>query len=413
MQTDVLRVGVVLPAPAGFGERRQGDRRRPPLGEVATARSTPGVAKAPTVLPPRLNPRIAPRCRRPRVLGSIDRRCSQHAAPLSCTVLPAMRRDPKAQTSRLGVLAVQRVIVSELEWVFREQSVEDFGIDAHIEVVEDGECHGALIAAQIKSGPSYFTERSAEGYIFRGDQKHLDYWLRHSLPVIIALVNDDGEVVWEHVTPERVSFTEKGWKITVPFGQRLEESAAHLARVASRAPTPPTAVPRRHPSLRKGANALLTNLHRPGETLTECLIEVLEFAQDNGQTDLAFFCQKELAGYAIGDDIPEYRRLDGFVANAPANGSMDGATSVAATLGLFNQYPDYFTWSTITLLNPIPELERVTMSLGPKRLFQYEQPCDESPSGMLYFYADPQEPLTLLAKVRTSLTRLLLSAAGV
>jgi len=61
-------------------------------------------------------------------------------------------------TERIGVSEVQSVIVGELGWLFREQPISDFGIDAHVETVGDGNPTGKLIAIQIKSGPSHFHE---------------------------------------------------------------------------------------------------------------------------------------------------------------------------------------------------------------------------------------------------------------
>lgn len=41
-------------------------------------------------------------------------------------------------TERIGVNAVERIVVSELGWIFREQPIMDMGIDAQIELVENG-----------------------------------------------------------------------------------------------------------------------------------------------------------------------------------------------------------------------------------------------------------------------------------
>ena len=39
---------------------------------------------------------------------------------------------------RIGVSAVDNIISSQLKWIFREQTIADLGVDAHIEIVEDG-----------------------------------------------------------------------------------------------------------------------------------------------------------------------------------------------------------------------------------------------------------------------------------
>jgi hypothetical protein len=59
------------------------------------------------------------------------------------------------QTDREGVNAVERVFVKELGWIFREQTIGDWGIDAHVEVANEKEPSGRLLALQIKSGKSF------------------------------------------------------------------------------------------------------------------------------------------------------------------------------------------------------------------------------------------------------------------
>lgn len=46
-------------------------------------------------------------------------------------------------------------IAERNKWLFREQPVNDIGIDAHIEYIENGKPK-QLLALQIKSGPSWF-----------------------------------------------------------------------------------------------------------------------------------------------------------------------------------------------------------------------------------------------------------------
>lgn len=56
-----------------------------------------------------------------------------------------------------GVIEAHRVIHRQLRWIFREQRDDDYGVDAHIEVVSDNDqVTGKNIGAQIKSGSSWF-----------------------------------------------------------------------------------------------------------------------------------------------------------------------------------------------------------------------------------------------------------------
>ena len=142
-------------------------------------------------------------------------------------------------TEQSGVLAVAKIVHDELRWVFRKQE-QDFGIDAHIEVVADYAATGKLIAVQIKSGKSYFAEEDAVGIVFRGKPEHLDYWLNHDLPVIVILYEPEtGNAFWQSVATENITRTPEGWKMSIPreqkFGlaqaRRLEELAFKLQQI--------------------------------------------------------------------------------------------------------------------------------------------------------------------------------------
>ena len=57
--------------------------------------------------------------------------------------------------------AVEAIFL-EMRWLFRRQLESDFGIDAQVEVVEDGRPTGQLVAIQIKSGASFFRVRGRD-----------------------------------------------------------------------------------------------------------------------------------------------------------------------------------------------------------------------------------------------------------
>jgi hypothetical protein len=123
----------------------------------------------------------------------------------------------------IGV-AITHEIISRLRQMFRRQELNDVGIDAHVELVDErnGQATGLLLALQIKCGPSFLKEQTAAGYVFRGEAKHLDYWGNHSLPVVVVLVNPDKRrAFWAHVSHENVETTGKGWKLDVPFANEV------------------------------------------------------------------------------------------------------------------------------------------------------------------------------------------------
>lgn len=133
-----------------------------------------------------------------------------------------MREKPR--TDRLGVSALDHFI-SEHGWLFREQTIHDFGIDAHIEIFSEERPTGKLIALQIKSGESFFSEEVCDGFVFRTDDKHVDYWIEHSMPVVLVLYNTlTKQACWQSITKETVKKTGKCWKVRVPKANLFDES---------------------------------------------------------------------------------------------------------------------------------------------------------------------------------------------
>lgn len=82
----------------------------------------------------------------------------------SCNDEDVMRRKPSAKVGSEGVTHTQLAVQDELGWLFREQPTEDYGIDAHVEIVEHEDVRGRLLALQIKSGESWFRETTEGGW---------------------------------------------------------------------------------------------------------------------------------------------------------------------------------------------------------------------------------------------------------
>lgn len=139
----------------------------------------------------------------------------------------------KQHTDRRGIALVQGA-VHEVEWIFREQMTADHGIDAHIESTLGGKVTGRMIALQIKTGASYFEEETEQGFVYRGQQRHLDYWLEHSLPVLLLLVDlTNSHIYWVQVLESQAISTGTGWKIVVPRKNTLNVSAlCDLSKIA-------------------------------------------------------------------------------------------------------------------------------------------------------------------------------------
>jgi hypothetical protein len=138
-----------------------------------------------------------------------------------------MRRKPSARVASAGVTHTQLAVEDELGWLFREQPTEDYGIDAHAEIVDGEDVRGRLLAMQIKSGNSWFKEPGPAGWWFRPDAHHVEYWLDHSLPVVVVLYHPKTKLChWQLVNRDTLVETSTGgWKLLVPEANVLDESA--------------------------------------------------------------------------------------------------------------------------------------------------------------------------------------------
>jgi Domain of unknown function (DUF4365) len=131
------------------------------------------------------------------------------------------RSTPDLTTERKGINAVEGIFLNEFGWLFREQPVSDYGIDALVEVVENNKPTGKLIALQIKTGAAYFRPK-ANGFVFYGALRHLEYWTRHSLPVFLILHDPANNLtLWQKVERRLAHVTDKGWSIVIPWANRL------------------------------------------------------------------------------------------------------------------------------------------------------------------------------------------------
>jgi hypothetical protein len=133
------------------------------------------------------------------------------------------KRIQTSQTSERGINFVSSVFNDEYGWLFRKDIV-----------LEDGSVTGKSLALQVKTGKSFMKEKTAAGIVFRGEQKHLNYYLNHSTPVIILICDIDNAVCyWEHFDIDRTDGTSIGWSMTIPFSQELDhESKNALTLIA-------------------------------------------------------------------------------------------------------------------------------------------------------------------------------------
>lgn len=106
------------------------------------------------------------------------------------------------------------------------------GIDAHIEAVVDGDPTGRLLGVQIKTGKSHFTDKG-DKLVYYGSLVHLNYWVSHSLPVIlVAHLPETNETYWVQVNSETAVRTKRRWKISIPKANVFDkESKDSLLRL--------------------------------------------------------------------------------------------------------------------------------------------------------------------------------------
>lgn len=146
-----------------------------------------------------------------------------------------MLRKSSAKVASAGVTHTRQAVEDGLGWLFREQPTEDYGIDAHVEIVEHDDVRGRLLALQIKSGASWFRQATADGWWFRPDATHVEYWTNHSLPVVVVLYHPETKLChWQLVNRKTLQeVSTGGWKLLVPKGQVLNGSAVGPLREAA------------------------------------------------------------------------------------------------------------------------------------------------------------------------------------
>lgn len=132
-------------------------------------------------------------------------------------------------SERQGVSIVSYVFES-MGFAFREQPIEDFGIDAIVEERESkSKLTGKLVGVQIKSGTSYFKNIKENKVTFWGKLKHYDYWINYSLPVILVLCDPENRLcIYEVISSDKIVKTEKNWKIEIDLDNKLQEAAPRL-----------------------------------------------------------------------------------------------------------------------------------------------------------------------------------------
>ena len=128
-------------------------------------------------------------------------------------------------TERDGVNAVATQI-ARMRHIWRETTTGDIGIDGQIEEVDAaGRVTGRLVAVQVKSGPSYFSRPTDEGFRFYPGDEHRAYWEGFPLPVILVLHDPEaGQSYWSEIRQQLRAGGGSG-AVIVPRDQILEATS--------------------------------------------------------------------------------------------------------------------------------------------------------------------------------------------
>jgi hypothetical protein len=137
-------------------------------------------------------------------------------------------------TERIGVNTVEKIVLKDLGWIFRDQPIEDFGIDGIIEEVIEGNPTGRLIAAQIKTGDSHF-KRNSGVRIYYASAVHRHYWVNYSIPVIlIGIVDNLESAIWQSLEAKHFPLAKSQYKLSIPNHQILGDSKDQLTQILDR-----------------------------------------------------------------------------------------------------------------------------------------------------------------------------------
>lgn len=142
-----------------------------------------------------------------------------------------MQYKSKAVTGDAGEYFFAYKVTSLFKWAVRLLDV-DLGVDAEIEVVENGKSDLRLIKVQIKSSVTV-TGNSHSVYVTR---EHIEYWKNTNLPVLVCLVDLTNEkIYWKHIKNEQ-NYQSSGDSSKVHFDLRHDEltegSKSELLRIA-------------------------------------------------------------------------------------------------------------------------------------------------------------------------------------
>ena len=132
-------------------------------------------------------------------------------------------------TERIGIHKVALTFLQKYGWLEREQFVSDFGIDTQVEIVKNGIPTGLLYCLQVKAGKSYIKETDDNIIYYTQNERHINYWLNHSLPVLLVIYDTEKDLqYWDFVTTKNITKTEKGWNVIITKCNNLDDDKSKV-----------------------------------------------------------------------------------------------------------------------------------------------------------------------------------------
>lgn len=140
------------------------------------------------------------------------------------------------QIAERGLTFVKKIVEDEFGWIFRKITLDDdFGLDGYIDIIKDGEyVTGKYFGVQIKTGESYFATDKGFGWEFKGESKHLNYYLNCQFPILIILVDlEKQQAFWTEFKIENIFQSGINWKTDIFKRQEFKkDNKEQLQKIA-------------------------------------------------------------------------------------------------------------------------------------------------------------------------------------
>lgn len=129
-------------------------------------------------------------------------------------------------------VALIRLRVSQMGFVWHERGSMDAGIDGEIELrdVGDGTALNKVLFVQSKARSSPFPGEDEDGFYYPVTRRDVDYWLRADVPVLLVCSHPNSETAWWVNVTEWFSDADRLGDRLVRFDKwkdRFDASAAH------------------------------------------------------------------------------------------------------------------------------------------------------------------------------------------